>query len=117
MIENIKDISIIAAITLVTGFCFFLTNWTHYSGPIQALIWVLGIVLICVMAYFTSYGKQGLNFALEARIELLKVVWPTRQETTQTTLIVMTMVTVAGVVLWGVDSMLTWFIARLTQLS
>jgi preprotein translocase subunit SecE len=42
----------------------------------------------------------------EARTEIRKVVWPTRQETTQTTLIVVAVVLVMALVLWGLDSLL-----------
>jgi preprotein translocase subunit SecE len=49
--------------------------------------------------------------AKEARVEIRKVVWPTRQETTQTTLIVVAVVLVMALVLWGLDSLLGWLIS------
>ena len=53
------------------------------------------------------------EFAKEAKIELRKVVWPTRQETIQTTSIVMVMVAVTGFILWGIDSGMMWIIAKI----
>ena len=47
----------------------------------------------------------------EARIEIRKVVWPTRQETTQTTLIVVAVVLVMALLLWGLDSLLGWLVS------
>jgi preprotein translocase subunit SecE len=49
--------------------------------------------------------------AKEARIEIRKVVWPTRQETTQTTLIVVVMVILVGLILWAMDSTLSWSVS------
>jgi preprotein translocase subunit SecE len=42
----------------------------------------------------------------EARIEVRKVVWPTHQETTQTSLLVLALVLIAALILWGLDSVL-----------
>ena len=47
-------------------------------------------------------------------VELRKVVWPTRQETIQTTLIVVAMVVVAALILWGLDKVFFWLVAWLT---
>jgi preprotein translocase subunit SecE len=35
-------------------------------------------------------------------------VWPTPQETTQTTLIVVVVVLIVALLLWGIDSGLSW---------
>ncbi|MEX5381397.1 preprotein translocase subunit SecE, partial [Acinetobacter towneri] len=47
----------------------------------------------------------------EARVEIRKVVWPTRQETMQTTLIVVAVVLVMALLLWGLDSLLGWLVS------
>ncbi len=47
-------------------------------------------------------------------MEVRKVVWPSRQETLQTTLIVMVMVLVLGLILWLFDMMLTGILRFLT---
>ncbi|WBV68853.1 preprotein translocase subunit SecE [Legionella pneumophila] len=69
------------------------------------------------LGYLTTTGKRVFAFAQEAKVELLKVVWPTRQETIQTTTIVMVMVGLTGFILWGVDSIMMWAIAKLTHLG
>jgi len=48
------------------------------------------------------------QFMLDSRIELRKIVWPSRQETGMTTLVVFVFVTVAGVFFWLVDLVLAW---------
>ncbi len=53
-------------------------------------------------------------FFKNARAELRKVVWPTRQETLQTALVVVAMVVVLALVLWGLDGVLVWLIGSLT---
>lgn len=56
----------------------------------------------------TQQGQAAWNLAKEARVEVRKVVWPTRQETTQTTLIVVAVVILVALMLWGIDSLLSW---------
>jgi preprotein translocase subunit SecE len=81
------------------------------------MIWLAWLLLTLFFAYLTSSGKRVFQFAQESKVELLKVVWPTRQETIQTTTIVIVMVTLAGFVLWGVDSVMMWAVAKITHLG
>lgn len=53
------------------------------------------------------------SLAKEARVEIRKVVWPSRQETTQTTLIVVAVVLVMALLLWGLDSLLGWLVSMI----
>ena len=101
----------------ITVAAFFGTYYFHLSGPIEALVWVFWLVLTLVLGFFTSQGKQVFLFAKEAKVELEKVVWPSRQEAIQTTSIVMIMVTVTGFVLWGIDSGMMWTIGKITHLG
>jgi preprotein translocase subunit SecE len=64
--------------------------------------------------FYTTQGQRFLVFVEASRAELRKVVWPTREETVRTTLIVMAMVMVAGLFLWGIDTLLLWAVAFLT---
>ncbi len=114
---NFKEIALWIGIALVTGLAFFATYYYNFPGPIEALIWIGWFVLAAVLGFFTRQGKQVFAFAKEAKIELQKVVWPTRQETIQTTSIVMVMVAITGFILWGIDSGMMWIIAKLTRLG
>ncbi|MFC0711256.1 preprotein translocase subunit SecE [Azorhizophilus paspali] len=71
---------------------------------------VLGLVAAFV-ALRTNQGQAFFSLAKEARAEIRKVVWPTRQETTQTTLIVVAVVLVMALLLWGLDSLLGWLVS------
>lgn len=102
---------------VITLAAFFVTYYFQFTGPIKALTWLVWFLLIGVLGFFTAEGKRFFNFAKEAKVELQKVVWPTRQETIQTTSVVMIMVTVTGFVLWGIDSCMMWTIAKITHLG
>ena len=105
------------AVILITAGAFFCTYYYTFSGPIQSIIWLSWFVISLFLSYLTTTGKKVFAFAQEAKIELLKVVWPTRQETVQTTTIVMVMVTLTGFILWGIDSIMMWAIAKITHLG
>ncbi len=114
---NLKDLSLFLAIAIVTAIAFFCTYYFEFSSPIKVLIWIAWLVSCGLLGFFTTTGKQILIFAEDAKAELFKVVWPTRQETIQTTSIVMIMVTVTGFILWGIDSGMMWMIAKITHLG
>jgi len=54
----------------------------------------------------TAMGRSVWSFVIESRQEVRKVVWPTRDETMRTTLMVLAMVSVVGIVLWALDLLL-----------
>jgi preprotein translocase subunit SecE len=88
----------------------------YYSAqpwPLRLLGWLLLTMIVLATVLQTYQGKKALTFAREARIELRKVHWPTRQETIQTTFIVAIMVVVLALMLWGIDSILMWLISWL----
>lgn len=104
-------------IALVTVLAFFATYYLKVSASIEGFVWILWILCVLGFALLTRTGRYVFNFAKEAKIELQKVVWPTRQETVQTTGIVMVMVAVTGFFLWGIDSLMIWVIGKLTHLG
>mgnify|MGYP001300972887 FL=1 len=83
-----------------------------YFGGESLLYRVLGMlaasVVTSLVAFQTVQGKAFWLLLKGARTEIRKVVWPTRQETVQTTLIVALVVIVAGLLLWGLDTLLGW---------
>ena len=114
---SMKDILLWVGIAILTVAAFFGAYSFQFTTPIIAIIWLVWFVVTLGLSYFTQTGQTVFSFAKEAKLELEKVVWPSRQETTQTTLIVMAMVLVAGFVLWGIDSSMMWAISKLTNLS
>lgn len=89
----------------------------YYSDVSTVLRTIAGIVITSVaalIAWRTQKGRWVVEFFRESRNELRKVVWPTRQETIQTTLVVAAMVIVLALFLWCVDGVLLWIIGWLT---
>ena len=82
----------------------------------QSLLYrVLGIVALGVVAalvaFQTAKGASFWTLVKGSRTEIRKVVWPTRQETVQTTLIVLGFVVLVALFLWGLDSLLGWLVS------
>ncbi len=90
----------------------------YYFSEFALIYRVLGMVTVVVMAALllltTAAGRSFWAFMLESRQEVRKVVWPSRQETMQTTLMVFAMVFIVGLILWLLDMFLFWGIRLLT---
>ena len=86
-----------------------------YFAAESMLYRVIGLlVLACVAGWIaaqTSKGSAFISLCMEARTEIRKVVWPTRTETTHTTMIVVIAVIIVAIILWGLDSFLSWLIS------
>lgn len=90
-----------------------------YYFALQPLVYrVLGmlvVTLISMALFFASaIGHAAWNFIKDSRVELRKVVWPTRQETFQATLVVVGLVILVGIFLWLLDMFLFWGTGILT---
>lgn len=104
---------VLAIVLLIAGVVGF-----YYFSQQPLLYRVLGVVGLTVasmaMILTTSLGRGFWGFLKEARVEVRKVVWPTRQETVQATLIVVALVFLVGLMLWLFDMFLFWAISHLT---
>ncbi|MFT3929846.1 MAG: preprotein translocase subunit SecE [Spongiibacteraceae bacterium] len=92
----------------------------YFAG--QSLLYrVIALLVLAVLAAFvalqTVKGVEFWKLAKEAKIEIRKVVWPTRQEATQTTMIVFAFVLLTALILWGLDSLIGWLASRILGLS
>jgi preprotein translocase subunit SecE len=89
----------------------------YYYADASKLIKVVGMLVAvgvaAAIALQTDKGRQVSSFVREAQIEVRKVVWPTRQETMQTTMFVMIVVIIFGVLLWVLDLMLSSLVQTL----
>jgi len=81
---------------------------------IRWLAVVAGVLLGAVVFGTSAHGRAFWQFMLDARLELRKVVWPTRQETITTTAAVFVFVVAAGVFFWLLDVFLSWATRLLT---
>lgn len=89
----------------------------YYFADQSLLLRVVGLIAIVVLAaaiaLHTTKGRLAWNMVGEARMEVRKVVWPTRKETVQTTGIVIAMVAVVALMLWGLDGLLGYLMRQL----
>lgn len=90
----------------------------NYYFESQPLLWrVSGVVALAIVALViglqTSSGKSFSEFFKGARVEIKKVVWPTRQETMQTTIVVVLVVALMALILWALDTFLGYLISLL----
>lgn len=80
---------------------------SHFSAE-SILYRAIGLLLLAAIAIFialqTAKGVAVADVVRGALVELRKVVWPSRQETNQTTLIVLAVVFVMGLILWLLDA-------------
>jgi preprotein translocase subunit SecE len=88
--------------------------YNYIAMPIRLLGWLVVLAVAGFVAAKTQKGKWVVDFFRDSRLELRKVVWPTRQETMQTTMVVAVMVIILALILWGVDGVLVWLIGWLT---
>ena len=104
-------IAILFVIAGVVGFYVVSpqTVWLRWLAVVGGLI--LGAVVIA----FSQYGTDLKQFIALSRIELRKIVWPNRQETLMTTLVVLGFVLLAGLFFWGLDLVLAWATQALTK--
>ncbi|MCW8883893.1 MAG: preprotein translocase subunit SecE [Motiliproteus sp.] len=87
---------------------------SYYSD--QSLLYrVLALLALAIVAALvalqTAKGKAFFDLFKEAKNEIRKVVWPSRQETVQTTAIVVVVVLIVGLLLWAIDSLLSWIVS------
>ena len=103
---------VVALLALIAGVVGF-----YYFADESQLLRVIGLLAIAVTAFFivstTEIGRRSLGFVRDARVEVRKVVWPTRTETTQTTIAVLIMVFLVAIMLWLIDMTLGWGVRSL----
>ena len=75
---------------------------------------IAGLAAGALIVAFSRYGTEFRQFVASARVELRKIVWPNRQETGMTTLVVFVFVAIAGLFFWGLDVVLAWATKILT---
>ncbi len=104
-----------AAVILLVG---ALASFYYFSSDVNALVRTLGLLaatgVSLALAYRTELGRSVWGYIVGARTELRKVVWPSRQETLQATLMIAVVVLITALLLWGLDSLLLWGVKLLT---
>ncbi|MBA1443470.1 MAG: preprotein translocase subunit SecE [Chromatiales bacterium] len=113
-VSSMDTVKLLAAVALIIASILGFYYFDDYSQLLRVLGLLLVIGIATFVAYQTVVGRNVWQFASDAKIEVRKVVWPSRQETVQTTLIVFVMVLIMGIVLWLFDMMLGAIMRALT---
>lgn len=114
-IENNKQIDMIWLMLSLIGVVASIASFyiIDQSTLIKVLVLLSGIVVSIFVLFQGSYGERIIFFIKETRIELLKVVWPSRNETVKMTLIIIVAVIIIGIFLWLIDMFFLWAVQAL----
>jgi preprotein translocase subunit SecE len=104
-------------ITLLAGAVAGNMIYGEASVLLRAVGVVIAVLFAGLIAGQTEKGRTAIAFAKEAKIEVRKVVWPTRQEAIQTTGIVLVVTVIMSFILWGLDSILFELVGLVTGLK
>ena len=108
--------TILSIVILVASLAVFYLNPLALTSLLfKVLILVAGLVVAGLVFISGSEGNSFVSFMKETKIELKKVVWPTREETTKTTGMIIIAVIIVSIFLWIVDAFFTWMVQLLTH--
>jgi len=99
----------LAALLLVAGLVayYWFSDW---SGVARFGVLVAGLAGCVVVGAFTKAGRATREYLVESQFELRKVVWPTRDETLRTTLVIIIVVIILSLLLGLIDVILKWVV-------
>ena len=110
--KSSKSYLILSIGVLITGMILF-----YYYSDVRLFYRVFGMISVVIfsafIAYQSDFGKLVYSYVTDSKVELKKVTWPTKQETTQTTLGVIFVVIIVGILVWLFDMLLGWAIGTL----
>jgi preprotein translocase subunit SecE len=103
-------LAVITVIAGIGGYYWFV----ELPTAVRILMVLAGVAVSAAFLFWSAQGRAVWQFVQGSRVELRKMVWPTRQETLQTTLVVFVFVLLLGVFFWLVDMLLAWATRHLT---
>jgi len=107
MIDKLK---IAAAVVIVIAGVVAYYYLSDYSPLVRVGAVLASVVIGLLVALSSAPGQAAWEFAKGSRLEVRKVVWPTRRETAQATLSVILLVIAVGVMIWVIDVLLYWVV-------
>jgi preprotein translocase subunit SecE len=104
---------VFSVVLVIAGIAAF-----YYFADFRLLYRIIGLIAVIGvsvgMLATTAWGASIAGFIADSKIEVRKIVWPTKDETTRTTLLVFAMVSIVSLVLWLLDTFLFWGVRILT---
>lgn len=101
-------LKLMAAAGILVGGLFGYYWYLEWSQPLRVLLVLGGTIAGVGLAMTSTQGRRLWAFIQGSRIEIRKVVWPTKQETTQTAIAVFVFTLILALFFWGLDSFLLW---------
>ncbi len=100
---------LVAAAALIGGlYGYYYYAETEVALPLRVLMVLGGTGVGIAIAMTSTQGQRLWHFIQGSRVEIRKVVWPTRTETTQTAIAVFVFTLIMMLFFWGLDSLLLW---------
>ena len=107
--SGVLDIlKLLVAAGVLVGGLYAYYYYIEMSQPLRVLIVLGGLAAGVGLAMTSTQGQRLWAFIQGSRIEIRKVVWPTKQETTQTALAVFVFTLIMALFFWALDSLLLW---------
>ena len=121
-IDNLKSGSdqwktILAIAIVIAALALYYVNPLNFNTLTKVLITLLWFIIAGAVFIKSTQGDRFLHFLRETRIELRKVVWPTREETAKTTGIILIAVVIVAIFLWIIDAFFTWGVQSISLLN
>ena len=102
------------SIAILLGSVVAYYTFADWHAVARILVVLLGVALAGYVLYTTELGASWFKYLVHTKKEVRQVVWPTRKETAQTTLIVVIAVIIVGIFLWLIDMFFLWAVKLLT---
>jgi preprotein translocase subunit SecE len=99
----------LAGVLLVAGMVayYYFADW---NGWARIGVLLAGVIAAAAVGAFTTAGRSVREYLAESQFELRKVVWPTRDETLRTTLVIIVVVIILSLLLGLIDVTLKWVV-------
>jgi preprotein translocase subunit SecE len=110
--KEASESNLVAGISIALVLVSLIGYYGLATQPMMIRLAVLlgGIAIAVGLVAITPSGKRFLAYAKDSVTEVKKVVWPSRKESTQMTLIVFAFVVVMAIFLWSADKIIEWLI-------
>lgn len=107
-------IRLVLSLVILLGGIYAYYSLGDLHAVVRVLILLAGVAGAVAVLYTTALGESWFKYLIQTKKEVRQVVWPTRKETAQTTLIVVIAVIIIGIFLWLVDMFFLWAVKLLT---
>ena len=113
--SRLDPVKWLVAVLLLVGAVVGFYYYEETSPLLRVTLLLAAVGTAFFIASLTAKGRKARQFIRDTHLEVRKVVWPSRQETMQTTGIVIVMVLLIALMIWMVDSILFWIVQTLTS--